>query len=67
VVVLFGATRLPQIGKGVGEGHQELQKSVSGDTEIDVTPKKAEKKKRGRGRKEKDCIGEPSPIIDLHR
>ena len=25
VIVIFGASRLPQLGKGLGRGHQELQ------------------------------------------
>ena len=40
VVVLFGATRLPEIGKGVGLAIRNFKKSTSGQDEIDVTPKK---------------------------
>jgi len=40
VVVLFGATRLPEIGKGVGLAIKNFKKSTSGQDEIDVTPKK---------------------------
>lgn len=46
VIVLFGASRLPQIGKGVGEAIRNFKKSVSGETEIDVTPKKGEEEKK---------------------
>lgn len=31
VVVLFGANRLPQLGKGLGEGIRSFKKSFSGD------------------------------------
>lgn len=56
VVVLFGASRLPQIGKGVGEAIRNFKKSVSGETEIDVTPKKdGEEKKEGKEEKKKDA------------
>jgi sec-independent protein translocase protein TatA len=40
VVVLFGASRLPEIGKGVGLAIRNFKKSTSGQDEIDVTPKK---------------------------
>lgn len=40
VVVLFGATRLPQIGRGIGEAIKNFKKATSEPDEIDVTPKK---------------------------
>jgi sec-independent protein translocase protein TatA len=40
VVVLFGASRLPEIGKGVGLAIRNFKKSTSGQDEINVTPKK---------------------------
>jgi len=42
VVVLFGASRLPEIGKGVGLAIRNFKKSTSGQDEINVTPKKKE-------------------------
>ena len=33
VVVLFGASKLPQLGKGLGEGIRSFKKSFSGDEE----------------------------------
>jgi len=39
VVVLFGATRLPQIGSGIGQAIRNFKKSVHEPEEIDVTPK----------------------------
>jgi len=44
VVVLFGATRLPQIGSGIGQAIKNFKKSVKEQDEIDVTPKKDETK-----------------------
>jgi sec-independent protein translocase protein TatA len=46
VVVLFGATRLPQIGSGIGQAIRNFKKSVREGEEIDVTPKKDEKKEK---------------------
>lgn len=40
VVILFGATRLPQIGRGIGEAIRNFKKATSEKEEIDVTPKK---------------------------
>ena len=39
VVILFGASRLPQIGKGIGEAIKNFKKASSEPNEIDVTPK----------------------------
>ncbi len=31
VIVIFGATRLPQLGKGLGEGIRNFKDSLKGD------------------------------------
>jgi sec-independent protein translocase protein TatA len=41
VVVIFGASRLPQIGKGLGEGIKNFRVATKDPPEIDVTPAKA--------------------------
>ncbi len=46
VVILFGASRLPQIGKGIGEAIKNFKKATSDKDEIDVTPKKDEKEEK---------------------
>lgn len=38
VVVLFGATRLPQLGRGIGEGIKNLKKGLREGAADDVTP-----------------------------
>ncbi len=38
VVVIFGATRLPQIGQGVGEAIKNFRRATKDPPEIDVTP-----------------------------
>jgi sec-independent protein translocase protein TatA len=45
VVILFGASRLPEIGRGVGEAIKNFKKSTSDQPEIDVTPDKKSKEK----------------------
>lgn len=43
VLVLFGATRLPQIGSGIGQAIRNFKKGISEPDEIEVTPKKDKK------------------------
>ncbi len=40
VIVIFGATRLPMIGKGLGEGIRNFRVATKSPPEIDVTPPK---------------------------
>jgi sec-independent protein translocase protein TatA len=40
ILVLFGANRLPEIGKGIGSAIKNFKKATSEPDEIDVTPKK---------------------------
>jgi sec-independent protein translocase protein TatA len=40
VVVLFGATRLPQLGSGIGQAIKNFKKGINEADAIDVTPKK---------------------------
>ena len=44
IIVLFGATRLPQIGSGIGQAIRNFKKSVRESEEIDVTPEKEKTK-----------------------
>ncbi len=39
VLVVFGATRLPQIGEGLGKGIKNFRGALREPPEIDVTPK----------------------------
>lgn len=39
VVLVFGASRLPEIGAGVGKAIRNFKKSIKELPEIDVTPK----------------------------
>lgn len=50
VLVLFGATRLPEIGKGVGQAIRNFKKGMS-EVEIDVTPNHNMTKKEENGEK----------------
>ena len=46
VLVLFGATRLPEIGKGIGQAIRNFKKATSEPEEIDITPKKHVEEKK---------------------
>jgi sec-independent protein translocase protein TatA len=55
VLVMFGASRLPEIGRGIGQAIKNFKKATSEPEEIDVTPKKntiQEKKKEETEKKE---------------
>ena len=41
-MLIFGAKRLPEIGAGMGKAIKNFKTSLSGQDEIDVTPKKDE-------------------------
>jgi sec-independent protein translocase protein TatA len=45
VVLLFGATKLPQLGSGIGAGIKNFKKSLNQKDEIDVTPEEETEKK----------------------
>ncbi len=45
VVVLFGATRLPQLGKGLGQAIGNFKRAVNEPETIDVTPEKDSSRK----------------------
>ncbi len=40
LLLVFGSSKLPQLGDALGKSIKNFKKSVSGDDSIDVTPKK---------------------------
>ena len=42
-VVIFGAKKLPQIGKGMGEAIKNFKKSVHDEDVMDITPQASKK------------------------
>lgn len=53
VLVLFGASRLPEIGKGIGQAIRNFKKATTEPEEIDVTPKKKVPKEESKEAPEK--------------
>ena len=39
ILIIFGAGKLPEIGKGIGQGIKNFKKATKEPDEIDVTPK----------------------------
>jgi sec-independent protein translocase protein TatA len=39
VLLIFGANRIPQVGDALGRAIKNFKRSVSGQNEIDVTPR----------------------------
>lgn len=52
VLVLFGANRLPEIGKGIGQAIKSFKKATSEPDEIDITPKNPVDEKKGENKEE---------------
>ena len=52
-ILVFGATRLPAIGSGIGKAIRNFKKSIKESPEIDVTPKEEEKKIKSKQTKKK--------------
>ena len=50
-LLVFGASRLPEIGSGIGKAIRNFRKSVKEPPEIDVTPEE-KKLEEGEGGKE---------------
>jgi sec-independent protein translocase protein TatA len=49
VVVIFGGRRLPELGSGFGKAIKNFKAGMSGEDEIDVTPRKPDDANRGGG------------------
>lgn len=40
ILLIFGSSKLPQLGDALGKGIKNFKRSFTGNDEIDVTPKK---------------------------
>src|SRR5262249_49940327 len=55
ILVIFGGTKLPQLGDGLGKAIKNFKRSVGGQNEMEVGPKKRELKETSEEeRSEKD-------------
>ncbi|MDL1972527.1 MAG: twin-arginine translocase TatA/TatE family subunit [Deltaproteobacteria bacterium] len=46
ILIVFGAKRLPELGRGIGMGIRNFRKVLKEPTEIDITPKDREKEQK---------------------
>lgn len=54
VILLFGASKLPQLGSGIGQGIRNFKKSLKEPDALDVTPeakKKADAEQKSEDKK----------------
>lgn len=56
IVLVMAATRLPQLGDALGRAVRNFRRGLSGDNEIDVTPKRLDAPEEAEG---SDSKGEP--------
>jgi sec-independent protein translocase protein TatA len=42
VMVVFGSSKLPQLGEGLGTAIKSFKRAITSADEVDVTPKKSE-------------------------
>jgi sec-independent protein translocase protein TatA len=47
IILLFGAKRLPELGKAIGQGLREFKKAISSAGEEEEKEEKKEEKKEG--------------------
>ena len=50
-ILVFGATRLPEIGSGIGKAIKNFKKSIKESPEIDVTPEEETKEIKSKKKK----------------
>jgi sec-independent protein translocase protein TatA len=50
-ILVFGATRLPEIGSGIGKAIRNFKKSITESPEIDVTPEEETKEIKSKKKK----------------
>lgn len=59
VVVVFGATKLPQLGDGLGRAIKNFKRAVNAQNEIDVSPSAESPDKGKAGTLEEDASPAP--------
>ena len=56
VMLVFGASRLPQLGEGVGKAIRNLKRGLNTDDDIDVTPAEKQDKPASSARSATDEV-----------
>lgn len=66
VLLIFGASRLPQIGEGIGKAVRNLKRGLNSDEDIDVTPSDHRVEKESSARSVKDAEVTEAEVVDKH-
>ena len=66
VLLIFGASRLPQIGEGIGKAVRNLKRGLSTDDDIDVTPSERRVEKESSARSMKEAEVSEAEVVDKH-
>ncbi|NCQ60685.1 MAG: twin-arginine translocase TatA/TatE family subunit [Myxococcales bacterium] len=66
VLLIFGASRLPQIGEGIGKAVRNLKRGLSTDDDIDVTPSERRVEKESSARSVKEAEVSEAEVVDKH-
>ncbi|MBX3272640.1 MAG: twin-arginine translocase TatA/TatE family subunit [Sandaracinaceae bacterium] len=62
VLVVFGASRLPQIGEGLGKGIRNLKRSLKADDDIEVTPKEKQVEPKSSAKKVSEEVSDAEVV-----
>ena len=63
VLLIFGASRLPQIGEGLGKAVRNLKRGLTTDEDIEVTPKDKQVPQRSTAKSASDEVAD-ADIVD---
>ncbi|MAQ15342.1 MAG: twin-arginine translocase TatA/TatE family subunit [Sandaracinus sp.] len=62
VLLIFGASRLPQIGEGLGKAVRNLKRGLSDDDDIEVTPKDKQVAQRSSAKSASEEVSEAEVV-----
>lgn len=62
VMLVFGASRLPQIGEGLGKAIRNLKRGLSTDDDIDVSPQQKPKQVS-----ERSTATDDAEVVEEHK
>jgi sec-independent protein translocase protein TatA len=62
-ILVFGASRLPQIGDGIGKAVRNLKRGLASDDDIDVTPRDRRVETRASGTSVKEEVAD-ADVVD---
>lgn len=64
VLLIFGASRLPQIGEGIGKAVRNLKRGLNTDDDIDVTPSDHQVENKSSARSVKEAEVSEAEVVE---